>query len=277
MQLSSVERGDWVWSTAPYARDQTAARGSSVVTPTTSNRLPAAALRTLDAYAETVLACPPGVARRGGVHLLGASRRGLPAWHGFTMPIVGLSFASGAVIACRPDLVERLRAELGSDIHQPYLDGPAFRRLWRAVQRCAPNGFTLAGDLRAADVLAEGSVRTLVIEKEGFHKIMRETPSLARFLTQILAERLSEGGFMASKTIGRYQLLGEKREDRDVVRRFPPLVLEERLRFARVPASRERNRERALRRIEIRLHAERLPELALRARGRGRSLQGPRR
>ena len=151
MQLSSVERGDWVWSTAPYARDQTAARGSSVVTPTTSNRLPAAALRTLDAYAETVLACPPGVARRGGVHLLGASRRGLPAWHGFTMPIVGLSFASGAVIACRPDLVERLRAELGSDIHQPYLDGPAFRRLWRAVQRCAPNAFTLAGDLRAAD------------------------------------------------------------------------------------------------------------------------------
>jgi RimJ/RimL family protein N-acetyltransferase len=48
-------------------------------------------------------------------------------------------------------LLERLRAELGSDVHQTYLDGPAFRRLWRAVQRCVPNAFTLAGDFRAAD------------------------------------------------------------------------------------------------------------------------------
>jgi GNAT superfamily N-acetyltransferase len=108
-------------------------------------------VRTLDAYAETVLACPPSVARKGGVHVLAESRRGLPAWHGFTMPIVGLSFSPGAVVACRPDLVDRMRAELGSDVHQPYLDGPAFRRLWRAVTRCTPNAFTLAGDLRAAD------------------------------------------------------------------------------------------------------------------------------
>jgi GNAT superfamily N-acetyltransferase len=107
-------------------------------------------MRTLDAYAETVLACPPRLARRGGVHLLTEPRRGLPTWHGFTMPIVGLSFSPGAVVACRPDLVERLRAELGSDSYQSHLDGPAFRRLWRAVQRCTPNGFTLAGDFRAA-------------------------------------------------------------------------------------------------------------------------------
>src|SRR5439155_17019762 len=90
-------------------------------------------------------------ARRGGVHIVSTARRGLPSWHGFTLPIVGLSFAPGAVIACRPDLVDRLRAELGSDAHQSYLDGPAFRRLWHAVQRCVPNAFTLAGDFRAAD------------------------------------------------------------------------------------------------------------------------------
>jgi len=120
------------------------------VTPATSNRLPAGAVRILDGYAETVLACPPSIARRGGVHLLTASQRGLPAWHGFTIPLVGLSFEPGAVIACRPDLVERMRAELGSDIHQQHVDGPAFRRLWRAVQRCVPNAFTLAGDFRAA-------------------------------------------------------------------------------------------------------------------------------
>jgi RimJ/RimL family protein N-acetyltransferase len=108
-------------------------------------------VRTLDAYSEAVLACPPTLARRGGVHLLSAPQRGLPAWHGFTMPIVGLSFAQGAVVAARPDLVDALRRELGSDVHLPYLDGPAFRRLWRAVQRCTPNAFTLAGDFRVAD------------------------------------------------------------------------------------------------------------------------------
>jgi len=121
------------------------------VTPATSNRLPPAALRTLDAYAEDVLACPPAVARRGGVHLLATPKRGLPAWHGYTLPIVALSFAPGAIVACRPDLAEQLRNELGSDTHLQYLDGPAFRRLWRAIQRCMPNAFTLAGDFRAAD------------------------------------------------------------------------------------------------------------------------------
>jgi RimJ/RimL family protein N-acetyltransferase len=105
----------------------------------------------LDQYAETVLACPPGRARSGGVHLLSEPRRGLPAWHGFTMPIVGLSFAPGAVIACRPDLLECLRAELGSDVRLAHLDGPAVRRLWRALKRCTPHAFTLAGDLRAVD------------------------------------------------------------------------------------------------------------------------------
>jgi GNAT superfamily N-acetyltransferase len=120
------------------------------LTPATSNRLSAAAVKTLDGYVESVLSCPPEVARGGGVHVVSEPRRGLPAWHGFTMPIVGLSFAQGAVIACRPDLTERLRGELGSDIRQPYLDGPALRRLWRAVARSAENAFTLAGDLRAA-------------------------------------------------------------------------------------------------------------------------------
>jgi hypothetical protein len=117
----------------------------------------------LDAYADDVLACPPDVARRGGVHLLSESRRGLPAWHGFTMPIVGLSFAPGAVVACRPDLLNGLRGELGSDVHKSSLDGPAFRRLWRALARCAPNAFTLAGDFRAAS--AGTFVSTPTIER----------------------------------------------------------------------------------------------------------------
>ena len=121
------------------------------MTPITSQRLTAAARATLDDYATSVLCCPPAVARQGGVHLLAEPRRGLPAWHGYVLPIVGLSFAPGAVIAARPDLVETLRTRLGSDVQLPHLDSAAFRRLWRAVQRSLEHAFTLAGDLRAIE------------------------------------------------------------------------------------------------------------------------------
>jgi GNAT superfamily N-acetyltransferase len=106
---------------------------------------------TLDSYAEHFLACPPAVARSGGVHIVSTPARGLPSWHGYVLPVVGLAFAAGAVVACRPDLVATLRRQLGSDSALPYLDGPAFRRLLRAIQHTVPQAFTLAGDLRAVD------------------------------------------------------------------------------------------------------------------------------
>jgi RimJ/RimL family protein N-acetyltransferase len=122
------------------------------LTPATSSRLPAAAVRLLDAYADQVLGCPPDVARTGGVHLLAVARRGLPAWHGYSMPIVALAFSPGVVVACRPDLVNKMRHELGSDLRLPALDSAAARRLLRAVRRSLPSAFTLGGDLRAAAV-----------------------------------------------------------------------------------------------------------------------------
>lgn len=108
-------------------------------------------MRTLDAYAEKVLTCPPRIARGGGVHILSTAARGLPSWHGYVLPVVGLSFAPGAVLSCRPDLVAPMGRELGSDVHLPYLDGPALRRMLRAIQRTVHNAFSLAGDLRAVD------------------------------------------------------------------------------------------------------------------------------
>src|SRR5205823_7276711 len=122
----------------------------------------------------------PGIARRGGVHLLTASQRGLPAWHGFTIPLVALSFEPGAVIACRPDLVERMRAELGSDVHQQHLDGPAFRRLWRAVQRCVPNAFTLAGALR----VAHGSTLALPPTIDRAEQVAEDDPAALHLRTR---------------------------------------------------------------------------------------------
>ena len=119
-----------------------------------ARRLAFATLETLDRYAERILACPPRLAREGGVHLLAARERGLPAWHGFTLPLVGLTFPEGAVLACRPDLVERLSIEMGSDVRLPNLDAAAMRRVLRAARRLLPHAFTLTGDLRAVDAAA---------------------------------------------------------------------------------------------------------------------------
>jgi GNAT superfamily N-acetyltransferase len=121
------------------------------VTPVTSARLGPSTLRTLDEYVARVLCCPPDVARAGGVHLLSVPERGLPTWHGYVMPIVGLAFATGAVIACRPDLCSQLEAALGSDTRLASMDGAAFRRLQRAVRQTLPHAFTLGGDFRALD------------------------------------------------------------------------------------------------------------------------------
>ena len=110
-----------------------------------------AATDTLDAYAARTLACPPEIARSGGVQVLPVRERELPSWHGFTLPVVGLAFDAGAVVTCRPNLLEPLLAQMGSDQHLPRLDAAALRRLQRSIRRILPSAFTLAGDMRSTD------------------------------------------------------------------------------------------------------------------------------
>jgi len=120
-------------------------------------------------------------------------------------------FAPGERIIARGDPGDAMYIIASGDVRVPILDASGREKMIAKLSRGQFFGemALMTGDPRTADVFAEGPVSALVIEKEGFHKITRETPSLARFLTQILADRLTEGGFMASKTIGKYQLLGE--------------------------------------------------------------------
>lgn len=63
----------------------------------------------------------------------------------------------------------------------------------------------LTGDKRNADVVAETSVQTLVIDRQTLQPLLREYPPLARFLTDILGKRLEQGGGM--EWVGKYRLL----------------------------------------------------------------------
>lgn len=67
----------------------------------------------------------------------------------------------------------------------------------------------LTGDPRTADVFAVNPVRAVQINKQIYQSLVKRYPSIARFLTEILAKRLSQSNLMLSKTVGKYQILEE--------------------------------------------------------------------
>jgi GNAT superfamily N-acetyltransferase len=73
---------------------------------------------------------------------------------------------------------------MGSDRRLAYLDGPALRRLLRAVRRLLPNAFTLGGDLRAAD--ADSFVPSPMIQRAEL--IARDDPSALHLRTRFDGE-----------------------------------------------------------------------------------------
>lgn len=77
--------------------------------------------------------------------------RAHPAWHGYVLPLVALSYPEGTAIAVRPDVADALRREMGSDCTLPRLDEPAMRRLSYSAARCLPFAWVLQGDARALD------------------------------------------------------------------------------------------------------------------------------
>jgi serine/threonine protein kinase len=120
-------------------------------------------------------------------------------------------FAPGERIIARGEPGDAMYLIRAGEVRIPILDASGAEKMVAKLSRGQFFGemSLMTGDPRAADVYAIGPVSALVIYKDAFNEIVRSTPSLARFLTQILADRLSEGGLMASKTIGKYQLLGE--------------------------------------------------------------------
>jgi serine/threonine protein kinase len=67
----------------------------------------------------------------------------------------------------------------------------------------------MTGDPRSADVISDGPCECIILDKETFSALTKTHPGVSKFLTQILARRLSESDLMASKTVGKYRLLGE--------------------------------------------------------------------
>jgi eukaryotic-like serine/threonine-protein kinase len=65
----------------------------------------------------------------------------------------------------------------------------------------------LTGERRNADVVANGDVESIVLDRGTVMPLLREHPPLSRFLTEILGQRLEQAGGI--EQVGKYRLLGK--------------------------------------------------------------------
>ncbi|NUN48849.1 MAG: protein kinase [Candidatus Brocadiae bacterium] len=121
------------------------------------------------------------------------------------------TYAAGDAIIRRGEPGDAMYIIHRGAVRIPILD-PAGRE--KFVAALGPGDFfgemsLMTGDPRSADVIADGPTDCLIIDKEIFQGLTRQHPGVSKFLTQILARRLSESDVMSSKTVGKYRLLGE--------------------------------------------------------------------
>ncbi len=64
----------------------------------------------------------------------------------------------------------------------------------------------LTGEPRSADVFADTECRCLIIYKDALNELLRQHPTVASFLTEILGQRLMESGTI--RQVGKYKLIG---------------------------------------------------------------------
>ncbi len=120
------------------------------------------------------------------------------------------SYVDGDVIIRRGDAGDNMHVLRKGRVRIPLVD--AGTGATKLVVHLGPGDLVgemalLTGERRNADVIAEGEVETLVIDRETLQPLLRDHPPLARFLTEILGKRLEEGGGI--EWVGKYRLLGK--------------------------------------------------------------------
>lgn len=120
------------------------------------------------------------------------------------------SFADGELIIRRGDAGDNMHVIRTGRVRIPLVD--AGTGATKMVVHLGPGQLVgemalLTGERRNADVIAEGDVETLVIDRETLQPLLRDHPPLAKFLTEILGKRLEEGGGI--EWVGKYRLLGK--------------------------------------------------------------------
>jgi len=106
----------------------------------------------VDQFHAVELGCNPALLTQPGVHVIPSERRSRPGWGGYTIPILGLSTASGGVVSVRPDLVERTRGQLSLLNTGRPIGAAEFARLQQVSRATIPYAYSLSGYVLYTDV-----------------------------------------------------------------------------------------------------------------------------
>jgi eukaryotic-like serine/threonine-protein kinase len=119
------------------------------------------------------------------------------------------SFTDGEYLMRRGEMGASMHVILDGSVQVPVFDATGRVRLVAKLGEGDVVGemALLTGERRRADVIAEGDVKTIVFEREVLAPLLAEQPPLARFLTEILGQRLEQAGGI--EQVGKYRLLGK--------------------------------------------------------------------
>ena len=123
--------------------------------------------------------------------------------------VVVREYTTGEHILRRGDVGDALHVIVSGDVRVP-VTAPGGREM--SVVRLGAGDLVgemalLTGEPRNADVIAEGPVVAISIDRAVVEPILRAHPPLARLLTEILGRRLEGGGGI--EWVGKYRLIGK--------------------------------------------------------------------
>lgn len=99
----------------------------------------------LDVFHADELGCDRELLVTPGLHVVTSPRRQRSGWGGYTVPLLALSIAGGGVVSVRPDLIERVRADLTATVPTEPLREGDFERLRRVARAAVPYAYSLSG------------------------------------------------------------------------------------------------------------------------------------
>jgi RimJ/RimL family protein N-acetyltransferase len=105
----------------------------------------------IDQFHAWELDCDPALFTTPGVHLISSTRRALPGWAGYNVPILAISTPEGGIVSTTNSLLDKVRRELATVDMSRAMEAEDLEHLRRVARRIVPYAFCLNGHVLYCD------------------------------------------------------------------------------------------------------------------------------